>query len=240
MNDAPTRKVDWIVTDLDGTLVGRDLRIVGPNLAALRRFADAGGDVVVATGRGEESARPYYERLGLRNPAILYNGARVVDLSSGAVLYRRCLSAAVWANLVMLFEELPAGVWPVAFSGGRAHVRSETAALRAYAHRDGIGLHRVGSWAELPFDEVVKTMLICERPGLVDDAAALLREVASGPDGAPAGPGAGATLVRSESTYLEVLPAGATRGRRSASWPRRAGCPCTASRRSATTRTTWT
>ncbi|MBO2458026.1 Cof-type HAD-IIB family hydrolase [Actinomadura violacea] len=199
------RTAEWIVTDLDGTLVGRDLRIVEANLAALRRFTGAGGSVVVATGRSEESALPYYRELGLATPAILYNGARIVDLSTGAVLYRRCLSAAAWARLTLLFDGMPDGVWPVVFSGGRAHVRSESAALAEYARRDRIGLARIGAWAELPFDEIIKVMLICDRPGLVDAMQTGLADFA-------ADPGAGVTLVRSEATYLEVLPAGATKG----------------------------
>ncbi|MQY07681.1 Cof-type HAD-IIB family hydrolase [Actinomadura macrotermitis] len=205
MSATGVRTVEWIVTDLDGTLVGRDLRIVEPNLAALRRFTDAGGSVVVATGRGEESALPYYRELGLATPAILYNGARVVDLASGAVLYRRCLSVAAWARLTLLFDELPAGVWPVVFSDGRAHVLADSAALREYARRDRIGLVRIGSWGELPLDEIIKVMLICERPAQVGAAEAVLAGFAGVL-------GSGVTLVRSESTYLEVLPAGATKG----------------------------
>ncbi|QKG24536.1 Cof-type HAD-IIB family hydrolase [Actinomadura verrucosospora] len=199
------RTAEWIVTDLDGTLVGRDLRIVEANLAALRRFTGAGGSVVVATGRSEESALPYYRELGLATPAILYNGARVVDLSTGAVLYRRCLSAAAWARLTLLFDRMPDGVWPVAFSGGRAHVLADSPALAEYARRDRITLARIGGWAELPFDEIVKVMLICDRPGLVGAARTVLA-------GFAADPVAGVTLVRSEATYLEVLPAGATKG----------------------------
>lgn len=194
-------RAKWIVTDLDGTLVGRDLRIVEPNLCALRRFTDAGGEVVIATGRGEESALPYYRELALTTPAILYNGARVVDLGTGAVLYRRCLSAAAWARLTLLFDRLPEGVEPVVFSEGRAHVRAATATLREYARRDGIGLTPVASWGGLPFDGITKAMLICERPDLMPAAEALAGGAV--PD---------VTIVRSEDTYLEVLPLGATKG----------------------------
>ncbi|MEU8800206.1 Cof-type HAD-IIB family hydrolase [Spirillospora sp. NPDC048819] len=201
MSTTGVRTVDWIVTDLDGTLVGRDLKIVEASLAALRRFAAAGGTVVIATGRGEEAALPYYRTLGLTTPAILYNGARVVDLSTGAVLHRRCLSVVVWAKLTSLFGELPEGVWPVAFSGGRAHVRATSPTLAEYARRDGIGLTEIGSWGELPFDDIIKVMLICDRPELMDPAERTVSEAIPG-----------ATLVRSEDTYLEVLPTGATKG----------------------------
>ncbi|MEV4004386.1 Cof-type HAD-IIB family hydrolase [Actinomadura sp. NPDC049753] len=201
MSATGLRTVDWIVTDLDGTLVGRDLRIVEPSLAALRRFIASGGTVVIATGRSEEAALPYYGTLGLTTPAILYNGARVVDLSTGAVLHRRCLGVAAWAKLTLLFAELPAGVWPVAFTQGRAHTTGSSPALLEYARRDGIELRRIGSWGDLPFDDIVKVMLICDRPELMDPAEEVVSAAVSG-----------VTLVRSESTYLEALPAGATKG----------------------------
>ncbi|MEV0666374.1 Cof-type HAD-IIB family hydrolase [Actinomadura luteofluorescens] len=201
MSATGLRTVDWIVTDLDGTLVGRDLKIVEPSLAALRRFAASGGTVVIATGRSEEAALPYYRTLGLTTPAILYNGARVVDLGTGAVLHRRRLDVAAWAKLTPLFAEPPSGVWPVAFAKGRAHATGSSPALREYARRDGIDLKRVASWGDLPFDDIVKIMLICDRPELMDPVEEAVSAVVSG-----------VTLVRSESTYLEVLPAGATKG----------------------------
>ncbi|MFI0352643.1 Cof-type HAD-IIB family hydrolase [Actinomadura sp. 9N407] len=201
MSTIGVRTATWLVTDLDGTLVGRDLRIVQRNLGALRRFTEAGGEVLLATGRGEDSALPYYRELALSTPAILYNGARVVDLSTGTVLRRRCLNAAAWARLTLLFGDLPEGVDPVVFSDGHAHVRVETRTLRDYARRDGIELVRVASWGALPFDGIIKVMLICERPGLIDPVERMA-----------AGTVPGVTLVRSEDTYLEVLPDGATKG----------------------------
>ncbi|GAA4336851.1 Cof-type HAD-IIB family hydrolase [Actinomadura luteofluorescens] len=201
MSATGLRTVDWIVTDLDGTLVGRDLKIVESSLAALRRFVASGGTVVIATGRSEEAALPYYRALDLTTPAILYNGARVVDLGTGAVLHRRCLDVAAWAKLTPLFAELPSGVWPVAFAQGRAHTTGSSAALREYARRDGIDLGHIASWDDLPLDDIVKVMLICDRPELMDPTEEAVAAVVSG-----------VTLVRSESTYLEVLPAGATKG----------------------------
>lgn len=81
--------ISWIVTDLDGTIVGRDLRLVERSVAALEAFRRDGGEVYIATGRNEVSALPFYRRLGLDTPAILYNGARITDLSTGERLLDR-------------------------------------------------------------------------------------------------------------------------------------------------------
>lgn len=184
--------IRWIVTDLDGTLVGRDLAMVPESRQALRRFLAAGGEVVVATGRMERSAHPYYDELGLDGPAILYNGARTVNLATGEVLRSRHLSATAWKTLLTLFAELPGGVYPVAFSGGEALAVDDVPELRDYAGRDGIALRDPGDWAALPPDEITKVMLIGDPLPDLDVA--------------------GTVSVRSEATYLEVLPEGATKG----------------------------
>ncbi|MFI6316266.1 HAD family hydrolase [Nonomuraea sp. NPDC050556] len=183
--------IGWIVTDLDGTLVGRDLLMVDRSRQALLRFAASGGRVVIATGRSERSARRYYDELGLSGAAILYNGARTVDLRADTVLDARCLPSAAWPAVV---SGLPEGVFPVAFCNGEALVVDEVPELREYARRDGITLHAVSGWDVVPAAHVTKVMLI----GAVEGWAPPAPE--------------GTTLVRSEATYLEVLPEGATKG----------------------------
>ncbi|MFI6818411.1 HAD family hydrolase [Nonomuraea sp. NPDC050328] len=146
MSAAPIR---WIVTDLDGTLVGRDLAMVPSGREALRRFRAAGGEVVIATGRRERSARRFYEELELDGPAILYNGARTVNLATGEILSSHHLPAAAWKALLDVFARLPRGVSPVVFSGGVPYALEETPELRDYARRDGIELSAPGEWTAL-------------------------------------------------------------------------------------------
>lgn len=187
--------IRWIVTDLDGTLVGRDLLMVESSRKALLRFMAAGGRVVLATGRSEHSARRFYDELDLSGGAILYNGARTVDLRDDRVLASSRLPAAAWHAVTRLFGELPGGVYPVVFSGGRALALHEVPELRDYARRDGLDLHRPpGGWGAVPADDVTKCMLI----GAVD----LLPDLGI----------AGTTTMRSEAAYLEVLPEGTTKG----------------------------
>lgn len=186
----------WLVTDLDGTIVGRDLRLVESSRLAVRRYRDAGGVVVVATGRNEDSAGPYHRQLGLDTPLILYNGARVVQ-PDGEVLLDRHLGDA-WPTLRSeVVARLPDDTGAVAFLGRRPVVVKDAPALAEYARRDGITLeHRpVPTRAR-----VTKLMLVCAVPRLVEPA----RQVA---ELAPR-----LTVVQSEDTYLEVLPEGASKG----------------------------
>ena len=186
----------WLVTDLDGTLVDRDQNLVPRSVEALARFRARGGSVVIATGRNEPSATRYHRQLGLDTPLIVYNGARVVA-PSGERLLDLDLGPAWPVVRDEVVPELPDGVGAVAFAGTDAYALRPAEVLADYARRDGIAL------AAAPVPEgtpVTKVMLIAERPGL-DGLAARVR------DACPE-----VTLVQSEATYLEVLPAHADKG----------------------------
>jgi Cof subfamily protein (haloacid dehalogenase superfamily) len=188
----PDLRYVWIVTDLDGTLVDRDLRIVRRSMLALRRYRDLGGTVVIATGRNEVSAGRCHRELGLTTPMIVYNGARVVDPRTGTRLLDLDLGVS-WRPLRdNLLAELPDGVGAVAFAGEEAYVLRDAPALAAYAARDRIEL-REGPVAQAP----TKVMLIADRPGLGPLAELTARHC-------PA-----ARLLQSEDTYLEILPTAA-------------------------------
>jgi Cof subfamily protein (haloacid dehalogenase superfamily) len=188
----PELRYVWIVTDLDGTLVDRDLGIVRRSAAALRRYRELGGTVVIATGRNEVSASQYHRELGLTTPMIVYNGARVVDPLSGTRLLDLDLGAS-WQPLCEdLLAALPPGVGAVAFAGESAHVLRHAPSLAAYAARDRIELRE-----DPPQEPATKVMLIADRPGLGP-----LRELTA--RHCPA-----ARLLQSEDTYLEILPTAA-------------------------------
>lgn len=74
-------RVDYVVIDLDGTLVGPSGE---PTTAVVEAVAAAerGGVVVgIATGRMRLAAEPVIGQLGLDGPHILHNGAEVRDAS---------------------------------------------------------------------------------------------------------------------------------------------------------------
>lgn len=182
----------WIVTDLDGTLVDRNLGIVPRSAEALRRYRERGGTVIIATGRNEESAAPYHRELGLDTPMILYNGARITDPATGTRLLDLDL-AEVWEPLRdRVLPALPDGVGAVGFSGRSAFVLRDAPVLADYARRDRITLHSAP-----PDGPPTKVMLISGHPA------------AAGPAGLVTAHCPTARLVQSESTYLEVLPPGA-------------------------------
>ena len=87
--------------DLDGTLVGDDMRIRPRTVAAVRAAVGAGVAVAIVTGRMASSALPYARELGLREPIVGMQGALIRELPDagrpglGRLLYHRPLPAAV-------------------------------------------------------------------------------------------------------------------------------------------------
>lgn len=69
--------VRLLALDLDGTILGDDLRISVRTRTAIREAIARGVKVVLATGRMYRSALPYAESLGLSGPVICYQGAYV-------------------------------------------------------------------------------------------------------------------------------------------------------------------
>ncbi|MCX4387955.1 Cof-type HAD-IIB family hydrolase [Micromonospora peucetia] len=189
----------WIVTDLDGTLVDRDLAMVPRSREALRTFRSVGGQVVIATGRSAASCRRYYDELGLTGAAILLNGALIANLRTGDVLHESRLDETAWTSVRALVETLPPDVATVVFVGERALATYQPAWVDAYAARDRITIERIEDWDDI--DGISKVMLLGADTDAAHRIAAVARRSATG-----------VTVVMSEATYVELLPAGVDKG----------------------------
>ena len=125
-----------LAVDLDGTLLSPDNRIGAEDAAALRRAADSGTQMLIATGRGHHSVmrlRGVLEELAVPAYLALHNGALVLD-PSGAELWRSTLSQEAVAAVVPRVRA--AGLHPMLYvgvaGGGGAEVRL---VLEKAAHR---------------------------------------------------------------------------------------------------------
>lgn len=80
------------MTDLDGTLLTDDKRILDRDMEAIERFRKGGGLFTAATGRGYAMARRVaVDQLRLDSldmPAVLFNGAGVYDFKQDKFLWR--------------------------------------------------------------------------------------------------------------------------------------------------------
>lgn len=77
------------MTDLDGTLLTDDKRVLDRDLAAIERFRAGGGLFTTATGRGYAMARRIVvDVLRLDIPSVLFNGAGVFDFERDRFLWQ--------------------------------------------------------------------------------------------------------------------------------------------------------
>jgi Cof subfamily protein (haloacid dehalogenase superfamily) len=105
--------IDVVVTDLDGTLWSGREEVHPTTVAAWRALEERGITVMVATGRRVRSTREPLARLGLTPPAVVLNGALVVDLATDERLHRRQYDADTAATVLAAFRA--AGVEPCVY-----------------------------------------------------------------------------------------------------------------------------
>ena len=101
--DTPQRRpFRLIALDLDGTLLTDEKDISDADSSTLKAFVQAGGVVVLASGRMTDNVRPLYDRLGFDGPTIAYNGALVREPRSegGKVILETGLPARYADELI--------------------------------------------------------------------------------------------------------------------------------------------
>lgn len=77
----------YLLSDVDGTLMGHDEIISERNLDAIRGFCAGGGRFALATGRSIRSGRWIAQQVGANAPCILFNGAVVYDFAADRPLF---------------------------------------------------------------------------------------------------------------------------------------------------------
>lgn len=188
-----------VVADIDGTLVTPDRQITTRVLAAVRTAQGRGVRVLLATGRIWASARPYFERLGADPPAILYNGGLVYDFVAGQELRRVHLDSAGARGVLEILREVPE-VQPHLYAGDRVYTGRINEWTERYQRKDGLQVDAVGDLVAFLPPDPMKILIIGARADL-ERAADRIRTL-PGP----------LTMVFSEETYLEILPAGSSKG----------------------------
>lgn len=92
-----------IALDLDGTLLTTEKELTAENEAALRRAAEAGIEIVPATGRFYGAIPENVRSLPYLHYAITVNGAQIYDIREDRPLFR---SEIPWRRAVEIMEYL--------------------------------------------------------------------------------------------------------------------------------------
>ena len=93
-----------LALDLDGTLIGNDLRVTVPVCKAVAAAQARGIYVTLATGRPFRSALPFARQLGLRDPLICYQGALIRHPLTGDVLHHVPMPGSLAAEAIELLH----------------------------------------------------------------------------------------------------------------------------------------
>lgn len=97
-----------VVTDMDYTLLNKEKKVSDRNREALKRAADKGVHLVVATGRIYTSARLYARLLGMNSPIIASNGAIIREASLNSqenterTIFKNALNEKVIREMIRL------------------------------------------------------------------------------------------------------------------------------------------
>ena len=97
-----------IVTDLDGTFLGRGSRLVEANLEAITAFKAGGGHIAPGTGRIPVNIRGDIPTCGelFNAPAVTANGSFIYDLAADTLLHSTPMNAEATLAAARLVEEL--------------------------------------------------------------------------------------------------------------------------------------
>ncbi|MBM4078949.1 MAG: HAD family phosphatase [Planctomycetes bacterium] len=85
------RRCRMLAVDLDGTVLTSHGELTPRTRRALARCRARGVEVVLCTARPPRSATPHWRRMKLTTPLIAYDGAMVVEPSTGEVLLNRTM-----------------------------------------------------------------------------------------------------------------------------------------------------
>ena len=103
----PNADIRLIVLDLDGTLLNSDKELTPRNAAALTRAADAGIEIVPATGRFFNGMPEAVRKLPFLHYAITINGAMVYDIKNDNALVRAEIPLDLAESILRYVDRYP-------------------------------------------------------------------------------------------------------------------------------------
>lgn len=195
-------RIQLIVLDIDGTIVGSPPVVSRRVLQAISRAQAEGVQVALATGRMYRAALPYHRQVGSSLPLISYQGALIKHPADGSVLMH--LPVAIDRSLEVLdfMEERHLAVH--LYINDTLYVGSMTEASRRYAERTGIQPEVVGDLHGVLTAEPTKILGLTEGELVTDRILAELGERYR-PDEL--------YLTKSDPTFVEVTNPRVNKGR---------------------------
>ena len=203
-----------VVCDVDGTLVDKHKQLTAPTIAAVKRLRVAGVGFTLISARPMSGMVPIAEALGLEGPIGAFNGG-IVFRRDGTIASRVTVDPVVARGVFDVIGDAAVDVWVFADDRWYAstdqgpHVPHERlASNQEPIVRDG-------------FDDLLDH---ADKIVFVSDDEGLLRGLA---EKAQARFGADATIVQSQTYYLDVTAKAANKGDGIAALAQALGVPLT-------------
>lgn len=77
----------WLlVSDIDGTLNDKSMKLPENNRKAIEEYVANGGNFTLCSGRNLQSLSIHYKKLGINTPAIFLNGAGIYDFKDKKII----------------------------------------------------------------------------------------------------------------------------------------------------------
>jgi len=157
--------------DMDATLLGPDHRVSAPNRQALRRLADHGVRIVLASGRRHENLIRFHAELGLAGPTISGNGALVRCASTGETWHEQLLDASV-ADQLLALGAAAGRTQVVEHADGHSYLHEATRHSDILASRTGNPMTIAPGFAGVDPTRIRKIIWIADPDDVAADAPA--------------------------------------------------------------------
>ena len=123
---------NFAVSDFDGTLFRSDACVSDFTLKAIKRFVKNGGVFCICTGRMTNSIMQYCKQYQLDGYVISYNGAEIVEIKTGNIVYKNHVDTEACIKILQYAEhnDLTVQVYPNNF----IMVKHANDMVKSYSH----------------------------------------------------------------------------------------------------------
>ena len=132
-------KFQAFISDMDDTLLRSDHTMSERTAATLRRISRQGVSVVLCSGRAGASILPYVHQAGAEGEMICFNGARVIDLKTGAVLVQNEIDPGTAREMLSWLDAR--GCYAQFFDGDSWYCREDCQYARDYEKKSRLPAH---------------------------------------------------------------------------------------------------
>jgi Cof subfamily protein (haloacid dehalogenase superfamily) len=195
-----TTRIRLIALDLDGTLVGKDLTISPRVRESILQARARGAEVTIVTGRMFAATKPFAQALGITGPLVCYQGAAIIETSTGAVLRETPVRQDVTRQVLAWADEH--NVHAQCYSDDKLYVQQINRFSKRYAELSKVEPTLVPSLSEAFADRPTIKLVLVDDPEPSEEHLAALKPLL----------GDRAYLTRSNVDFVEVLSPDVNKG----------------------------